>query len=834
MSDVSDRRPPDRNGIDVTTTQFGTDLEREQIRRLVEKERALRDVAELIAHAGADADIIAIIVREASLQIQGLPVTLSQFVSQRELLVLASPDGPAEPGMRIVFEADTLPDQILRTGSPFRVDDYRTQPDAEMAARFGNAAGLGVPIVVEGRAWGFFYVSSSAEPLPPGTEGLLAAFAQLVTASFDSIEARNQLRAVAAHDETMRSIQHEASGASITAVAQRLAEYAAKLGGVEHATLAIIGGVVVAAADPVVSITNSSIRPTQTLAFPVTAQHEPLGVFTIETALPALPLQTSRYLADLSEVAARIILAITNRQHLSELIDEQASLRRIAELAARGVPRTGPMDDILAAICRAASDQLGGREVTLLQFESADTIVAVATYAGPVPPGVRVVHPPNSLSDRVARTQASVRVDDFDVLPSADIVRRFGIRAAVGVPVFIEDRLWGAFVSTSQIGPLPRDTERRLEGFAKLTWAAIANAEARESLRRLADEQAALRHVAELVARESPLPAVFDAVVEESARVLNASSAAIVRDRSGESEDASVVAEVKPQAATGVHSAETPIHVNGVKWGTLLVSSDALSRMDGRDRLKPFADLMAAAIANADHRERLTQSRARVIAAADEARRRLQRDVHDGAQQRLVHTILLLKLARDSAGKGEDVIDLLADALSNADEANRQLRDIVRGILPAALTRNGLAAGIEALVTDTPIPVELTLDVPRLPASIETTGYFTVAEAITNAVKHAHATLVRVSCAMSSTKEELIITIEDDGLGGANPSLGTGLTGLRDRIEASGGTIVIESDPRHGTHIIARVPVHIPATSTDSRADLPDQSHQTPMGGADE
>ena len=786
---------------------FGTRSEREEIRRLVEKERALRDVANLIAHAGADVDVIAVIVREASLQVQGLPVTLTQFVGPRELLVLASPDGPATAGMRIVFEADTLPDRVVRTGRPFRVDDYRTQPDAEMAARFGNVAGVAVPIVVEDRTWGMFFVSSEVGPLPPDTENLLAAFAQLVTASFDSIEARNQLRAVAGHDEAMRSIQHDAVDGTITDVATRLVEYAAKLGGIERATVTAVGGVEVSATNPVVSISNSSIRPTQTLTFSVTAQQERLGAFSVETTLPALPSQTIQYLTDLSEVTGRIILAITNRQHLSELIDEQASLRRIAELAARGVPRARPMDDILAVICRAASDQVGGQEVTLLQFESADTIVAVATHGGPVPLGVRVVHPPGSLSDRIARTKKAVRVDDFDALPSAEIVRKYGIRAGVGVPIFIDDRLWGAFVSTSPVGPLPPDTEQRLEGFAQLTWAAIANAEAREILRRLADEQAALRHVAELVARESPLPAVFDAVAKEAARVLDASSAEVVRDDAGGSGGTRVMAEVRRQPTTGAHHAEAPILVNGERWGTLAVDSDAPSRIDGRDRLKPFADLMAAAIANADHRAGLTQSRVRVIAAADEARRRLQRDVHDGAQQRLVHTILSLKLARDSAAAGGDVTGMLADALEHAEEANRQLRDIVRGILPASLSRNGLAAGIQSLVAETPIPAHLTLDIPRLPTTLETTAYFTVAEAITNAVKHAQATHVNVSCVLSDEADELILTIEDDGVGGADPSLGTGLTGLRDRIEASYGTIDVVSPTQGGTRIVARIPL---------------------------
>ncbi|QEW03768.1 GAF domain-containing protein [Microbacterium lushaniae] len=807
MGDVPDRTEPGIDSAEQKTSLFGTRTEREEIRSLVEKERALRDVANLIARAGADVDVIAVIVREASRQVRGLPVTLAQFVGPRQLLVLASPDGPAAAGTRIVFEADTLPDRVIRTGRPFRVDDYRTQPDAEMAARFGIVAGVAAPIVVEGRTWGMFFVSSAAGPLPPETENLLAAFAQLVTASFDSIEARSQLRAVAEHDAAMRSIQHDADGGALTDVATRLVEYAAKLGGIEHATLTAIGGVEVAAANPVLSMTDSSIRPTQTVTFPVTAQQERVGAFTVETTLPALPSQTTQHLTDLSDVAGRIILAITNRQHLSELIDEHASLRRIAELAAHRAPRARPLDDILAVICRAASEQLGGQEVTLLQFESADTIVAVATHGGPVPTGVRVVHPPGSLSDRVARTKKAVRVDDFDALPSAEIVRRYGIRAGVGVPVFIDDRLWGAFVSTSQIAPLPADTEQRLEGFAQLTWAAIANAEAREILRRLADEQAALRHVAELVARESPLPTVFRAVVKEAARVLDASSAEVVRGHVGGSGGARVVAEVRLQPAAGVHHAEAPILVNGESWGTLAVDSDSPSRIDGRDRLKPFADLMAAAIANAEHRAGLTQSRVRVIAAADEARRRLQRDVHDGAQQRLVHTILLLKLARDSAAAGGDVSELLADALAHAEEANRQLRDIVRGILPAALSRNGLAAGIESLAAETPIPVHLTLVIPRLPPALETTAYFTVAEAITNAVKHAQATQVSVSCALSGNAEELVLTIEDDGKGGADPSRGTGLTGLRDRIEASCGTIEVVSPAQRGTRIVARIPL---------------------------
>jgi signal transduction histidine kinase len=315
-----------------------------------------------------------------------------------------------------------------------------------------------------------------------------------------------------------------------------------------------------------------------------------------------------------------------------------------------------------------------------------------------------------------------------------------------------------------------------------------------------------LRYVAELVAREASVSTVLNGVVEKSALVLDASSGTVTRvDHDGGAP--SVVASAQLRPDPGAQHADSPIFVNGARWGTLTVTSAATGHPVEPGRLKPFADLIAAAMANADHREGLTQSRARVIAAADEARRRLQRDVHDGAQQRLVHTIILLKLARSRIAGGGDVTDLVAEALTNAEDANQQLRDVVRGILPAALTRAGLAAAIESLVADTSVPVDVNLDIPRFAAAIETTGYFTVAEAITNAVKHAQARRITVTGGLSDDDSELLLTIEDDGVGGAEPSRGTGLTGLADRIEASNGTIAIASSPQHGTRITARIPV---------------------------
>jgi signal transduction histidine kinase len=483
------------------------------------------------------------------------------------------------------------------------------------------------------------------------------------------------------------------------------------------------------------------------------------------------------------------------------LVHEEQSLRRVAQ----AVATAGPPDDILGAICRAAADQVDGQAITLLRFVTDDTIVAVATHGGPVPPGTRVVHQPGSMSEEVARTNRAVRVDDFERRTSAGIVGTYGIRSGVGVPIVIEGRVWGMFSATSQTGPLPLDTEARLEGFAQLVWAAIATTDSRGALRRLVDEQAALRHVAELVARESPPSAVIDAVVREGGRVLEASSAAVVRDDGPVS---SVVAHARFPREVGEERADVPVLVEGERWGVLTVTSAATGHPVDRDRLTPFADLIAAAIANARNRDDLTQSRARVIAAADDARRRLQRDVHDGAQQRLVHTIITLKLARARVGGGGDVAGLLAEALTNAEDANRQLRDIVRGILPASLTRAGLAAGIDSLVSGTPIPVDVDVDIPRLATAVETTGDVTVAEAINNAVKHSRATRIRVVGAIREDTGELILTIEDDGVGGADPARGSGLTGLRDRIDASNGTITVTSRPGAGTVITARIPLH--------------------------
>jgi signal transduction histidine kinase len=250
-----------------------------------------------------------------------------------------------------------------------------------------------------------------------------------------------------------------------------------------------------------------------------------------------------------------------------------------------------------------------------------------------------------------------------------------------------------------------------------------------------------------------------------------------------------------------------PVIVEGRVWGALTMSTPGPPPPAGTDeRLAQLAELAAAAIANAENKAKLTASRARVVSTADETRRRLQRDVHDGAQQRLVHTVITLKLARDAVAKGGSAAELIDEALDHAHRASTELRDLVRGILPASLSRGGLCAGLESLFGDIAMPVHLHVAAPRLPTETETTAYFIVAEALTNVVKHARATSAHVDVEVEVDAGVLTIDVRDDGAGGADPAQGSGLTGLFDRVEAAEGTLDIASPAGGGTTLHATLP----------------------------
>jgi signal transduction histidine kinase len=259
---------------------------------------------------------------------------------------------------------------------------------------------------------------------------------------------------------------------------------------------------------------------------------------------------------------------------------------------------------------------------------------------------------------------------------------------------------------------------------------------------------------------------------------------------------------------TGIRSgAGAAIIVDGELWGVMGAGvGDGDPLLDHvEDRLFKFTELVAAAIANTEARKDLAASRARIVAAADDERRRVVRDLHDGAQQRLVHTVVTLKLARQALQSEEaDGPALVTEALDHAQHATNELRELSHGILPAVLTANGLHAGVGALASRTPVPVDIDISVGRLPAEIEATAYFVVAEALTNVAKHARARSATVSAHVEDAT--LRVAVRDDGVGGARPD-GNGLLGLRDRLAALDGRLRVESPLESGTLVAADLPL---------------------------
>jgi PAS domain S-box-containing protein len=345
--------------------------------------------------------------------------------------------------------------------------------------------------------------------------------------------------------------------------------------------------------------------------------------------------------------------------------------------------------------------------------------------------------------------------------------------------------------------------------------------EAETELERLAGEQAALRRVATLVARGVPAAEVFSSVAEEVERLLDAQATTIgrrepdgtmviVASSGTASDELPAGSRLKPESSAqrlGMRcTMAVPISVEGSLWGSIAAGTEREQfPADAEQRMAQFTELAATAIANTESRSELTASRARVVAASDETRRQIERDLHDGAQQRLTHTVITLKLARRALQADDEAVPALVDeALDHAEQATVELRELVHGILPPVLTRGGLHPAVESLAGRMPVPVDVTVPRDRLPSPVEATAYFVVAEALTNVVKHSgarHATVVaRVD---DST---LHVRVRDDGVGGARPD-GTGFVGLADRLAVLDGRLRVESPADGGTLVAADIPL---------------------------
>jgi PAS domain S-box-containing protein len=366
----------------------------------------------------------------------------------------------------------------------------------------------------------------------------------------------------------------------------------------------------------------------------------------------------------------------------------------------------------------------------------------------------------------------------------------------------------------------------------------------------LSTQQASVRRVAMLVAGGATSPEVFAAIAREAAQVLGMALVVIWRyegdgsatvagawgdrphafragttwpveeqalavllpeiGRPSRIEDFRTIGGTIPEAIadTGIRSGTgAAIIVDGQFWGVmgagLAETEPLLDHIE--DRLAEFTELVATAISNTEARKEVAASRARIVAATDQERRRVVRDLHDGAQQRLIHTIITLKLAQCALdGEKEDAPALVAEALGHAQKATAELRELAHGILPAVLTHGGLRAGVEALASRMPIPVENDVFVGRLPAAVEATAYFVVAEALTNVAKHAGARRAEVNARVDD--DTLRVLVRDDGVGGARLD-GSGLLGLADRIAALDGRLTIEMPADGGTLIAAHIPI---------------------------
>ena len=436
------------------------------------------------------------------------------------------------------------------------------------------------------------------------------------------------------------------------------------------------------------------------------------------------------------------------------------------------------------------------------------------------------------------------------------VALRFGLRAAVATSLvsmavfdflFLGDRHSFVAGSAEEWGIL---TAFLVAGLVVSALASRSQHEARRSAR-LAGEQAALRRVATLVAQAVPSGELFEAVTREAGEQCGADLARMERyeddgtvtavavwSRSGDAhlavgtrfalDGASIALRVREAGrparvdsfvgatgqiaeeaqSLGIHSSVgCPIVVEGRLWGVIAASTrgDAPFAAGTEAQIGEFTQLIATAVSNAQTSAELVASRARILAANDEVRRRLVRDLHDGAQQHLINTILGLELARQDLREDDPTAPLVAKALEHAKQSNAELRKLAQGVLPPVLIRGGLRAGVDALVSRVSLPVAVEIPAERLPPVVEASAYFVVAEALTNIVKHAQAQTARVTARVEDGS--LHLDIRDDGVGGADRD-GSGLVEIDDRLAAIGGALHVHSPPGGGTTIVATLPLH--------------------------
>jgi PAS domain S-box-containing protein len=877
---------------------------REHDEILAAEQASLRRVAALVAGGAASAEVLAAIAMEVG-QVIGLPmVALWRYGPGETATVIGAwseHPHPFEVGTRWPLDGPTICAKVLRTGRPARIEDFAGIPGtiADAARETGIGSCAGAPIIVDGQVWGAMSADSTGgAPLPDRIEDRLAEFTELVATAISKTASREALVQLADEQAALRRVATlVAQGGPPPPVFAAVAREVGLLLGVDATHMARyevdgtatgvaawspagdhipVGTRVQTAGDSIVGIVSRTGRPARMHSYddasgPAAALGRELGLrssvgapIVVDQRLwgvmiasskgdQPLPADTESRIAAFTELVATAISNTEARAETARLTNEQAALRRVATLVAQAVPPS----ELFGAVTEEVGTLLGADLAGMLRYEGDQMVAPVAGWAAVGRHPDLPERWPTEEGDPatlVAQTRRPVRIDDWANLPGpiAAFVRdELGIRSSVGSPIFVAGRLWGALaVHSTRAEPLPADTASRLGDFTELVGTAVANAQARGEIARLADEQAALRRVATLVAHGVPPAEVFEAVAREAGQLLGVDAMHMGRYDDGEAigvagwsragdhlpigtrveldgnNVASVVFQSRRPARIDGYSAETgptadrlrqrlsvyssvavPIVVDGQLWGLMIASSKQQQPLpsDTESRLLGFTGLAETAISNAEARAELAASRARLVAAADEERRRVVRDLHDGAQQRLIHTSVTLKLALEALQENqEDGPGLVAEALDHAQHATAELRELSHGILPTVLTRGGLRAAVHALASRTPVPVEVTVSADRLPAAVEATAYFVVAESLTNVAKHARATAATVLARVEDGT--LQVQVRDDGAGGAHLE-GSGLVGLADRLAALDGQVRVESPPGGGTLVAADIPL---------------------------
>jgi signal transduction histidine kinase len=521
----------------------------------------------------------------------------------------------------------------------------------------------------------------------------------------------------------------------------------------------------------------------------------------------------------------------------ARLAEEQAALRRVATLVAARASEP----EVVAAITAEVGRLYDADTANTLRWDGEVLKVVGDWFRDGRPGRAGDVYSfgGDTISVRVIAASAPARVDSTTDLQT-DFARarwdELGIDASIGAPVIVDGRVWGVVTASRLRGreTFPPNAEDHLGDFAMLFALAIGNAAWQRSLASMLEEQSALRRIATLVAGGRSAAEVLGEIVRQVGVTFGALAVEVVRWQGVQDEveilrgwtggatpppkpgdvlrlptESAAIQVLETGVATRTaDSVAAPMIINGLLEGALVAhrrsSEPFLPGSEGR--LRGFADLAAQSLSNERAQTDLRRSRERIIREGDAARQRLERNLHDGAQQRLVAVSMSLRVAlKHLADDPERTRLLLEDAAEELSHALQELRDLARGLHPAILTERGLGPALEVLVRRAPLPVTIENSCDRdLPTSVAAAAYYVVAETLTNTAKYAQAE--GASVRVRSENEAVHVEVADDGAGGAFVSEGSGLLNLTDRVAALGGRLTIVSPPGGGTTVTAVIP----------------------------